>query len=468
MDFALRRHNLSTHTDCERIYPGMSFDRLLPAPDHRASPALGLASYAAALLLVALSTVIGLAVAARWGSSPVVMLYLPPVLAAAIFAGLRPGLFAAAASTLAYNFYFTEPVHTFAIDRPADIVTVIVLFLVAVVSSQLAASVRTQARLAQQHAARNAAIAGFSRRLLSAASEAEVTELSAGQLAALFDCHAVILGPDGATAAAVPGSVMLSPSDLAAGAYTLESGEPSGRGEKRAAEADWQFHPVLSGKVAIAAAGLARSDGTPPVDEDRALLLESLLDQLALALERARLDREARDSAALRARDKLRSAWLASIGDDVKPRLREIQSAVRALRRGDGDPRALAAALDGEVTQVDRYIDNLVDLTPGAEHEPLVFGDIAIDLYRRSVRRGAEALHFTPKEFAVLAELAKHAGKTLTHAQILRAVWGPAQQDHVDYLRVAIRALRQKLEREPANPALIVNEPGVGYRLTMG
>jgi len=65
----------------------------------------------------------------------------------------------------------------------------------------------------------------------------------------------------------------------------------------------------------------------------------------------------------------------------------------------------------------------------------------------------------------VLAELAKHAGRVLTHAQLLRAVWGPAQESQVDYLRVAIRALRQKLEADPSRPVLIVNEPAVGYRL---
>jgi two-component system sensor histidine kinase KdpD len=77
-------------------------------------------------------------------------------------------------------------------------------------------------------------------------------------------------------------------------------------------------------------------------------------------------------------------------------------------------------------------------------------------------------VHLTPKEYAVLAELAKHRGRLLTHAQLLRAVWGPAQEKQIDYLRVAIRALRQKLEAEPSQPRLIVNEPGVGYRLVAG
>ncbi len=81
------------------------------------------------------------------------------------------------------------------------------------------------------------------------------------------------------------------------------------------------------------------------------------------------------------------------------------------------------------------------------------------------MRRDGEDVHLTPKEYAVLAELAKQAGRVLTHSHLLRAVWGPAQEDQIEYLRVAIRALRQKLERDPAAPELILNEPAIGYRL---
>jgi two-component system sensor histidine kinase KdpD len=74
-------------------------------------------------------------------------------------------------------------------------------------------------------------------------------------------------------------------------------------------------------------------------------------------------------------------------------------------------------------------------------------------------------VHLTPKEYAVLAELAKHPGRVLSHAHLLRTAWGPAQEKQSDYLRVTVRALRQKLEADPSNPRLIVNEPAVGYRL---
>lgn len=433
------------------------------------SAAHDLAGYAGAMLLVAVSTVLGLLIEAKWGTSPVGMLYLLPVLFAAIFAGLGPGLGAAIASTLAYNYYFTAPYHTFLIHSPADLVTVIMLFLVAVVCSQLAASVRKQAQLASGHARRNATIAGFSRRLLSVRGETDAAAASADQIADLFGCHVTILvdSDDIQTIASAPRQSRLSPADLAAASFTLQSGERSGRGEKRGPQADWQFHPVTSADVVLATVGLARDDGAPPVAEDRLLLFESLLDQMALALERARLEAEANEAAALRARDKLRSALLTSIGDDIKPRLKALQMAVRSLRREGLSDRALVSEIERDLSGIERHIDNLVDVAPGEQSEAISLGDIAIDLHARTVARSGEAIHLTPKEFALLAELTRHAGRVLTHAQLLRAVWGPSHQDHVDYLRVAIRALRQKLECDPASPHLIVNVPGVGYRFTL-
>jgi len=96
---------------------------------------------------------------------------------------------------------------------------------------------------------------------------------------------------------------------------------------------------------------------------------------------------------------------------------------------------------------------------------PIEMEGVSIDLFRRAVFRDGEEVHLTPKEFAVLAELAKHSGRVLTHAHLLRTAWGPAQESQIDYLRVAVRALRQKLERNPSEPRLIINEPAVGYRL---
>lgn len=96
---------------------------------------------------------------------------------------------------------------------------------------------------------------------------------------------------------------------------------------------------------------------------------------------------------------------------------------------------------------------------------PLAIGTITIDLSARRVMRAGNEVRLTRKEYAVLAELARHPDRVLTHAALLRAVWGDAHVDDVEYLRVTMRGLRLKLEEDPAAPTLLRNEPGVGYRL---
>ena len=91
-------------------------------------------------------------------------------------------------------------------------------------------------------------------------------------------------------------------------------------------------------------------------------------------------------------------------------------------------------------------------------------GGLVIDLGAHLVSRDGETLRLTPKEFDLLAALAANGGRVMTHHKLLQLVWGPAHVDDVPYLRVFIGQLRQKLEQDPAKPALILTEPGVGYR----
>ena len=423
--------------------------------------------YIGGLLAVAAATVAGLLIAQRWGNGSVVLLYIPAVLGVAVNGGLWPALAAGAASTLSYNYYFTAPYRTFRINSPADVVTVVILFVVALVTSQLAARMREQALIAAAHSTRNATIAGFARRLLSCAGTEEIAGVAVHELTQLFRCNAVLVAEGPQVVACLPAETLLAPSDMAAAAMTLATGETTGRGVQRLHLTDWQFRAIASDRTVIAAVGVARNDGVPPVAQDQLALLDNLLDQVALALERARLEREAREGAALRQRDGLRSALLASIGEDVKPRLNAIGAAARAMRRSGLGDKALIASIAAEAVKLDRYIDNLAELSAGSDQKPYEIGHLMIDLRNRRICKDGEPVHLAPKEYAVLAELAKHAGRVLTHAHLLRAVWGPAQIQQIDYLRVAIRALRQKLEVDPANPALILNEPAVGYRLAV-
>jgi len=100
----------------------------------------------------------------------------------------------------------------------------------------------------------------------------------------------------------------------------------------------------------------------------------------------------------------------------------------------------------------------------GAAEPVLVFGELRIDLVRRQVYLGDQEVHLTPTEYDLLKLLATHAGRVLTHTQILREVWGTAYERDTQTLRVFIGQLRRKLNDDPTNPHFILTEPGVGYR----
>lgn len=100
----------------------------------------------------------------------------------------------------------------------------------------------------------------------------------------------------------------------------------------------------------------------------------------------------------------------------------------------------------------------------GGQAAVIDLGSVSIDLVARRVSRDGMAVHLTPKEWGVIAALAAHPGRVITHVHLLRTVWGAAHESDIEYLRVTMRALRQKLDTQPI-PTLLQNEPGVGYRL---
>ena len=91
-------------------------------------------------------------------------------------------------------------------------------------------------------------------------------------------------------------------------------------------------------------------------------------------------------------------------------------------------------------------------------------GDLTVDLIKRLVTRAGVPIRLSPREYELLAQLVSGSGRVVTHRQLLTAVWGPAHVEDVQYLRVFVGQLHQKIEPDPSSPALILTEPGVGYR----
>jgi two-component system KDP operon response regulator KdpE len=104
-------------------------------------------------------------------------------------------------------------------------------------------------------------------------------------------------------------------------------------------------------------------------------------------------------------------------------------------------------------------------VSEGALQSTFTVGDLHVDLAARRVTLGAEQVHLTPIEYRLLVALVHHAGKVITHRQLLQEVWGPQATEQAHYLRVYMAHLRRKLEADPARPRYLLTEAGVGYRL---
>jgi len=133
--------------------------------------------------------------------------------------------------------------------------------------------------------------------------------------------------------------------------------------------------------------------------------------------------------------------------------------ALEAVAAATGAPTAVHQ-LDAEPLPVkpDRFLAN---------GDTISVGDLTIDLARRWVTARGERVKLTPIEYDILKTLASYSGRVITHRQLLKQVWGPQSQDETQYLRVYIRQLRLKIERDPTRPEYILTEPGVGYRLAL-
>jgi two-component system KDP operon response regulator KdpE len=163
-------------------------------------------------------------------------------------------------------------------------------------------------------------------------------------------------------------------------------------------------------------------------------------------------------------------------GTEVVRRVRsfsEVPVIILSVRDGQRDKvAALDAGADDYVTKPFAMEELLARaraaLRRRVPEEPsppvLAFGDVEVDLTRLRVTRAGEALHLTPTEYGLLEALVTNPGKLLTHQWLLRKVWGQGYGTETTYLRTYVRALRKKLGDDAAAPALILTEPGVGYR----
>jgi two-component system sensor histidine kinase KdpD len=322
------------------------------------------AGYVATLAGVAAVTAVGSALFHILNLGNLALLYLLPVMAAASLYGLRTGLFAGLASSLAYNFFFLPPVGTLSVSNPEHVISIFVLLGVAIATSQLTARVRVQADLAAASARTNATLAGFVHQLSGINDAAAAARIACEEIGRLFRVQTLLLTGSGEATLSVQAATNpdyhLNTMDHAAASWALDTGTAAGQGSGTLAASEWLFQPLKAGGHVLAVLGLASEQGGDPVRADQLPLLASLIDQAALVLERLRLEAEIRDVDAVRTRDRLRQALLSSVSHDLRTPLTAVMVAADQLDHG-ATPE-LIGTIKVEGARLNRFVANLLDM----------------------------------------------------------------------------------------------------------
>jgi two-component system sensor histidine kinase KdpD len=330
-----------------------------------------LRSYAIALVVVAAALGLGELIRQYFGVENVDLVFLTAVISVAVRFGLWPSLFASVLSSLCYNFFFLPPLYTFTIADPTNVAALFFLTVVAVIVSNVAARVRRQATAAMNRARTTEALYSFSRKLAGVGTLDDVLWVTAYQIALMLKVRVVILLPENQSIvvkAGYPPEDTLDDSDIAAAKWAWEHNRSAGRGSDTLPGAKRLFLPMRTGRGAIGVVGIDSDKQGPLLTPEERRLLDALLDQGALAIERVRLVEDMEGAKLTIETDRLRAALLTSISHDLKTPLAVVFAAAGTLRDlssalSDAEKAELLATIIDESDRLNRFIANLLDMT---------------------------------------------------------------------------------------------------------
>jgi len=327
--------------------------------------------YLMALVIVAVGLGAAELIQPWFGIENVDLVFLTAVVSVAVRYGLLPSILASVAASLCYNFFFLPPIYTFTITDPTHIAAFFFFMLIAILVSNLAARVRTQAASAIGRVRTTESLYAFSRKLAGTATLDDVLWATAYQTALMLKVRVVLLLPEEGVLtvkAGYPPEDQLDKADLAAANWAWDNDRPAGRGSDTLPGAKRLFLPMRTGRGPIGVIGIDDDRSGPLLTPDQRRLLDALVDQGALAIERVLLVEDMDRVRRTVESDRLRQALLTSISHDLKTPLASVlgaASTIRDLESGlsDAEKRDLLATVIDESERLNRFIANLLDMT---------------------------------------------------------------------------------------------------------
>jgi two-component system, OmpR family, sensor histidine kinase KdpD len=324
------------------------------------------------LLAVAIALGAGMLVEALLGGiESVSLVFLTAVVVVAVRYGLWPSLFASVTAALAYNFFFLPPIYTFTIADPINLAAFGLFTLVAIIVSNVAARGRMQTLTAFGRIRTVESLYAFSRKLAGAGTLDDVLWATAYQTALMLNVRVVLLLPEQGritVKAGYPPEDTLDEADLAAANWAWERNRSAGRGSDTLPGTRRLFLPMRTGRGPIGIVGIDADKPGPILTPDQRRLLDALIDQGALAIERVHLVEDLERARRTAETDRLRSALLTSISHDLKTPLASVLGAASTVRDladalTDAQKSDLLATIIEESERLNRFIANLLDMT---------------------------------------------------------------------------------------------------------
>lgn len=380
-----------------------------------------------ALGFVTLTALIGKGIDVLVDLPNISLLFLLAVLGASVVGGYAAAFLAAALSALAYNFFFIDPIHTFTIAAPHEVFALFIFLAVAMIAGGFASRIREQAEVARYRATALQSLYDFSRKLASTAKGEDAIWLAVSQLQASLKRRVVLLLPrkgDLAVAAAWPPDTELDVTDLTAARWTHDKREPAGHGTGTLPNSRFEFRPLLGPHGIVGVCGIEHSGERLDLNAERSLT--AILDQTAIALDRARLADETVEQAARLEGERYREALLSSISHDLRTPLATITGAVTGLRelgeRMTPSTRDdLLQSIEEESGRMSRFVANLLDMTrieAGTLKPKQDWVDIA-DVVQSAVERTRKHAPGRSIETGIAADLPLIRGDSVLIGQVL-------------------------------------------------
>lgn len=299
------------------------------------------------------------------------LVFLLGVLLCAVLWGLRASVVASVLSVLAYDFFFVDPVHTFSIASPQDVLALVTFLIVAIITSNLTGRIRDYAEATRRREARTGALYNLSRAIAQASGIRSVTDAVVQQIGQNLNATVIaLLAEDDRLApkAAMPVGTLLSESEHAAATWAWRNNRVAGRGSDTLPGDRWFYLPLRTGGGAIGVLALQFGDVGAIISPDQRRMLESFADQSAMAIEHARLEHEMEQARLLNERERLQAVLLSSISHDLRTPLASIIGSATSLLEettvhDEATRRDLVLTIQEEAERLNRFVGNLLDIT---------------------------------------------------------------------------------------------------------